>query len=118
MNHKLANNYKGTIVEESLIDNRILNDLKIIDFRVSKDENPVDRWHLYTVLVTNQDIERLSQNIKPKWYMHFWKDREVIAVFQNKIFKFNYDDKSSWEPVVNYGLSIGIPKEQLDFPIE
>jgi len=50
--------------------------------------------------------------------MHFWKDKDVIAVFEGKKFAFNYDDKSSWTPAVEYGLSIGIPKEQLDFPID
>jgi hypothetical protein len=114
----MTNKYKGTIVKESLNDNRILNDFKIINFKISKDENPANRWHLYTVIVTRDDIAKLSENIKPKWYMHFWKDREVIAIFHDKKFEFNYDDKSSWAPAVEYGLSIGIPKEQLDFPIK
>ncbi len=110
--------YKGTIIEESLIDNRVLNDFKITGFRISSDENPADRWHLYTITVNHEDIARLSKNIKPKWYMHFWKGREIIAVFQGKKFEFNYDDKSSWIPAVEHGLSIGIPKEQLDFLID
>jgi hypothetical protein len=50
--------------------------------------------------------------------MHFWKGREIIAVFQGKKFEFNYDDKSSWIPAVEHGLSIGIPKEQLNFLID
>lgn len=110
--------YKGVIVEESLEDNRILNDFKIIEFRISKEENPANRWHLYTVQVSKEDIVRLSKNIKQKWYMHFWKGRNVIAIFKDKKFEFNFDDKSSWKPVVEYGLSLGIPKEQLDFPID
>ena len=114
----MVNEYKGIIVEESLNDNRIMNDLNIIGFRISKDENPADRWHLYTVLVSHENIERLSNNIKPKWYMHFWKDREIIAVFYGKTFEFNYDDKSSWTPAIQYGLSTGIPGEQLDFIID
>ena len=54
-----------------------------------------------------------------KWYAHFWdKNKNIIAVFQNKFFYFNYDDKQSWEPAIKYGLSIEIPKEQLDFLID
>jgi hypothetical protein len=113
----MPNEFKGAIVEESLMDNRILNDFKIIGFRISKDENPVDRWHIYTVLVSPEEIDRLSKNIKPKWYMHFWKGRDVVAVFKDKKFEFNYDDKSSWAPAIEHGLSLGIPKEQLDFII-
>ena len=110
--------YKGTIVEESLEDNRILNDIEIVGFRISKDENPQDRWHLYTVRVSKEEIEKLSVSIKTKWYMHFWKDKDIIAIFKDKIFEFNYDDKATWKNAVDYGLSLGIPKEQLDFVIE
>ena len=35
----MKDEYKGTIVEESLIDNRALNDHKIIGFKISKEEN-------------------------------------------------------------------------------
>lgn len=110
--------YMGIIVEESLEDNRILNNLKIVKFEISEEENPTDRWHIYTVKVSEKEIIMLLKNIKPKWYMHFWKDRDVIAIFKDKKFEFNYDDKSTWKDVVNYGLSLGIPKEQLDFVIE
>lgn len=118
LNFNNMREYKGVIVEESLSDNRILNDLKIVDFRISKEENPSDRWHLYTVNVSKEEIEKLSKNIKTKWYMHFWKGRNIIAIFKNKKFEFNFDDKSTWKPVIEYGLSLGIPREQLDFPIE
>lgn len=110
--------YKGIIVEESLEDNRILNDLEILKVRISKAENPADRWHLYTVKVSREKIEKLSKNIKLKWYMHFWKGRDVIVIFKDKQFEFNFDDKSTWSPVLEYGKSIGIPQEQLDFPID
>ena len=95
-------NYKGTIVEESLEDNRILNDIDIIDFRISKDENPADRWHLYTVSVGKDDIKKISEYIKPgKWYMHFWKGDDVVAVFKDKIFEFKHSDKSTWLDAVD-----------------
>ena len=111
--------YKGTIVEESLIDNRILNDLEIVSFRISKDANPDDRWHLYAANISKEDISKISKKLKSKkWYAHFWKGNDVIAVFKNKIFNFKYDDKKTWKPAIDYGLSIGIPKEQFDFSIE
>lgn len=110
--------YKGIIVEESLEDNRILNNFKIIDFHISQEEDPADRWHLYTVLASEEEIVRLSKNVKPKWYMHFWKDRDVVVVFKDKKFELDFDDKATWKPVVEHGLSLGIPEEQLDFPID
>ena len=110
--------YKGMIVEESLEDNRILNGLRVVDFEISDDDNPADRWRVYTVLASDEDIEKLSNSIKSRWYMHFWNERNIVVIFRDKKFEFNYDDKSTWKDVTEYGLSIGIPEEQLDFPID
>lgn len=109
--------YIGTIVEESLEDNRILNDLKIVSFRISKDDNPADRWHLYGVEVSEEEIDKLKREIKDKWYAHFWKGDDVIAVFKDKKFAFKHSDKETWKTAIEYGLSLGIPAEQLDFVI-
>jgi hypothetical protein len=111
--------YTGTIIEESLEDNRVLNEVGIVDSRISRDENPQDRWHLYTVTVSKEEIEKLSRSIKKgTWYMHFWnKKRDIVAVFKGKTFEFNYDNKESWKDAVAYGISIGVPEKQLDFSI-
>ena len=108
--------YTGIIVEESIDDNRILNSLKIIKVEISKDKNPEDRWHMYWVEVSERDIKSLTKHIKKgKWYMHFWKGNEGIAVFKNKATSFNYKDKRTWKEAIDYGLSLGIPRKQLDF---
>ena len=57
--------YKGTIVEESLVDNRILNDFKIINVKITKEENTHERWHLYEVEVTEDKIQNLSKFLEP-----------------------------------------------------
>ncbi|MEK6925370.1 MAG: hypothetical protein AABW71_03995 [Nanoarchaeota archaeon] len=104
--------FQGVIVEESLIDTNILSEINIISNQNS------NKWHIYKVKVSKEDIEKISKNIKSnKWYAHFWKDKEIIAVFKNKTFTFNYDKKETWNQAIEYGISIGIPKEQLDFPI-
>ena len=111
--------YKGAIVGESLEDKSILKDFKVLDISVTEDLNPEDRWHIYKVEVNQDQLEKLSKIIKPqKWYAHFWdENKNIIAVFRDKIFTFNYDDKESWGQIVQYGISVGIPKEQLDFLI-
>lgn len=113
----MAEKYNGVIIEESLDDNRVINNLEIVRVKVSSELKPGDRWHLYTVLVSEKDIEELSRSLKQGWYMHFWKDKKVIAIFKDKRFEFDYNKKDTWEPAIEYGLSIGIPREQLDFPI-
>jgi hypothetical protein len=109
--------YIGIIVEESLDDNRLLNKLDIKKVHITGHENAIDRWHMYEVVLSKQEIEELSKHIIENWYMHFWKDSDIIAIFKDKTFKFNYQDKSTWSNVLEYGRTRGIPEEQLDFPI-
>jgi hypothetical protein len=111
--------YKRTIVEESLLDNRILNDFKINKFRISNSDKPEDRWHLYELEATAEQIDELATQLKPTgWYTHFWQDDDVIVVFPNKKFEIKYSDQNTWTDAVTYGESIGIPTEQLDFKID
>lgn len=110
--------FEGWVVEESLEDSRLLNTLELIGFRISKEDNPADRWHLYKVKVSEEDIEAIQKGLKPKWYAHFWTGRKVIAVFKEKKLEFAQEDRKGMEEAVNYGLSQGIPEEQLDFPTE
>ena len=109
--------YKGIIVEESFEDNRDINGLSVSQVVITRQENPAERWHIYTVHLSEKEIERLAQCIKPGWYMHFWSGREVVAVYRGRTFKFDYDNRETWKPAVDYGLSVGIPLRQLDFPI-
>lgn len=114
--------YEGYVVEESLIDNRIINELKILSVRVSMAENPEDRWHVYKVNLTDAQIEQLAQCLKQgeKWYAHFWnKERKIKVIFSSrKIFEIDFDKKETWKSAVEHGISLGIPIEQLDFPID
>ncbi|HBM45979.1 MAG: hypothetical protein UT05_C0001G0044 [Parcubacteria group bacterium GW2011_GWF2_38_76] len=112
--------FKGAIIEESLEDGKILNNLKIIKTVVTDDEDPRDRWHIHTIEATKGQLEEISKVIKPKkFYAHFWDDKKnIIAVFRDKIFEFKFDNEASWQPAILYGLSVDIPREQLDFLID
>ena len=107
------NEYTGLIIEESLNDKHILNELVIIITQVAGD------WHITRVKISKDKIESLPANlVSDKYYMHFWKDDDVIVVFKDKIMTLKHSDRESWKPIIEYGKSIGIPEEQLDFPID
>lgn len=106
--------YKGVIVEQSITDITILSSLDVQNRNVIDAQN----WIETTVFVTEEQIEKLSSLLRDGWYMHFWSGRSVKVIFKNKVFEINYDDKSTWNSAVQYGMSIGIPYEQLDFPID
>jgi len=43
----MIKDFTGIIVEESLEDDRILNDFEIVSVKISKEDEPENRWHLY-----------------------------------------------------------------------
>lgn len=111
--------YIGIVVEEALDDNCLINKLNVQKVRITHHRKKEDRWHMYEVKVSLDEINNLSSHIVNDWYIHFWKGSDIIALFGNsKKFEFNYNCKESWKDVLEYGRSIGIIEEQLDFPIK
>jgi len=109
--------YRGIIVEEGLNDNRILNNITVLKMHITGHEQKSERWHLFEVEIEEEFIENVAKEIVGNWYAHFWHGTDVIAVFSNKLIKFNYLDKNTWKEVMEYGRKLDIPEEQLDFPI-
>lgn len=86
-----------------------MNQFDINRVQISVHENPKERWHLYQVNISKEEIYSLAKHMVGTWYMHFWKGTTIIAVFSgNHIFEFDYDNKSTWDEVLKYGRSIGI----------
>ncbi|MEK6898672.1 MAG: hypothetical protein AABW79_01075 [Nanoarchaeota archaeon] len=110
--------WKGSVIEESLDDNRIINNLKIIKLKITNDKKPKDRWHIYYVLISKNQIKNIQAHLKNKWYAHFWSRDKIIVLFKSKKFILNAKNKATWVDAIKYGISIGIPEEQLDFLIE
>lgn len=114
----MSKKYIGIIVEESLDDNILINNLSVRKVHITNHKIIKDRWHMYEVNVSKKEIDELSKHIIDDWYMHFWKGSDIIAIFKDKIFEFNYEDKSTWNNVLTYGQNLGLKEEELDFPIK
>lgn len=114
----MTSKWKGCVVEESLEDNRILNDIEIVKVRITPDDAAEERWHIYNVLLSESDIDIVHHNLKQAWFMHFWKDNKMVVLFKDRKFDIDAKDKKTWKDVIEYGLSLGIPREQLSFEKE
>ena len=104
--------YKGTIVENSLADKSILEKLQVTKTWQDGD------WTLHKVLINEDQFDDVAEPLSAgPWYVHFWQDEsdEIFVVFKDKRFKISKSDKFSWSDAIEYGKSIGIPEEQLDF---
>lgn len=111
--------YLGTIIKESLSDDTTLTFFAVKKIEETDDEIIEDRWHLCYVEAEKENIEKLSSYIKEgPWYAHFWNGTEMVVVFRNKVFTFSREDKDAIIPVKEYGQSLGIKEEQLDFIIK
>lgn len=106
--------YKGTIIENSLNDLSILSKVQILNTRQA------GSWIMHDILTEEAIIPELSASLADgPWYIHLWESGkdEVKVIFKDKVFDIQFSDKSTWSDAVAYGKSIGIPEEQLDFPI-
>lgn len=113
--------FRGIIIEESLKDLDVLKDIEVLSTKIL-DEGTEDEWHLRKVKIPDEKIhdftKKLMGEIKDdgKWYAHFYHEDplkdHLIVVFPNER---KLVGKAHLERAIEYGLSIGIPKDQLGF---
>lgn len=106
---------KGIVIENSLRDTSVLEKLKVIK---SWEDGS---WKLHEIDVSRKQALEFQQALRDgPWYIHFWEkgSDDVLVVFKDKFFDIKFSDKSTWTPACEYGASIGIPSEQLDFPVD
>lgn len=104
--------YSGCIIEESLKDKSIINELNIV-------EEINDDGVMWIVEVDESKLGDLLPKIQalmvenPIWYCDLKCEDYHYIIFNDKIFKVNRDFPEQYEEVREYGLVRGIPDEQL-----
>jgi hypothetical protein len=107
-----TNTLRGTVVENSLTDTAVLKKLDIK--KTWTDGN----WTLHDVRLSPKDASSFGKSLSDgPWYVHFWEEGSdtTLVVFKDKSFSIQQSKPETWTDAVEYGKSIGIPKEQLDF---
>jgi hypothetical protein len=117
--------YVGTIIEESLSDTSVLEQLRITSTRVEpvteRHQTPwVKQWTLHEVEIPDDKAEKVAEQLSrvlgpQSWYADFRDDTHHYIVFPDKVFKVERKDPAQYEQAVAYGLGLGIPDYQLDF---
>ncbi len=123
--------YKGVIIEESLIDPSLLDRVKILDTKVEQTtpehQTPwVTKWTLHTVEIPEDKADEVAGEIgkqldyshKSGWYADFKNDKFHYIIFKDKVFKIALDDAEGFRKASRYGVSLGIPEYQVDFAPE
>ena len=108
--------YHGILLDVEFEDTNFLNTFTIF----AKRKSTQNEWMLYGVIVEENKIDEtvkaVQENLRSNkpYYAHFYKDDKLIIVFKKKIFVTSID-KTTWTEAIEYGLNLGIPREQLDF---
>ena len=117
--------YQGVIIEESLKDTGVLDDVKILSTDVEEvtasHKTPwLKQWTLHNVEIKEPKAEdvakRISQALQPDyWYADFKNSSTHFVIFPDKVFKVERAEPEHYKAVTAYGLALGIPVYQLDF---
>lgn len=113
--------WKGVIIKESLDNESVLKLVKIIKSRKTTLEKEEDRGSLTFLCVEVKDedkntfINKVKSSIKSGFYIHIVRENNMIVIYRNKVFEFSSQDLGNLEEARNYGLSIGILREQMPF---
>ncbi len=122
-------NFKGVIIEESLKDKSILKALEILKTRVEevtpKHLTPwLKRWTLHTVSIPAQNADEIAKKIsksfdyshKSAWYADFNNGEQFYVIYKDKIFKWKKGESIGPQKARDWGITLGIPQYQVDFP--
>jgi len=118
----------GTIIEESLDDHSVLNDLEMTNTTVEKvtkkHQTPwLKQWTLDDFEVAEDDADAVADRfskaleLEHSWYVDFKDKDSHYFIFRDKVFHI-HRTHDGYQKVKEYGASIGIPDYQLDFTPE
>jgi len=119
-------NYTGVIIEESLENQNILKDVKILETKVEEvveeHKTPwIKQWTLHTVEISENQAENVAEKIskvldsKHDRYADFKNNTHHYIIFRDKVFYIDRKSKEQYDEAKRYGISLGIPEYQADF---
>jgi len=120
-------NYKGVIIEESLENKDILQDVTVLSTKVeqvTKEHHTphLKQWTLHAVEIPEdrgeevaEKISRVLETSHGHWYADFKNEKFHYIIFRNRVFRVDRSNPEEYKEVTEYGISLGIPDYQLDF---
>ena len=120
-------NFRGVVIEESLVDRSILSDVEIVSTKVEmvteEHKTPwVKQWTLHDVEIPADEAPRVAEKISKaldpehNWYADYKTDEEHYIIYRDRVFHVtDRSDKKQYDEATKYGTSIGIPAYQVDF---
>lgn len=114
--------WQGVIIKESLKDQSVLDQIKIVGTRETTLESQGERGEFHFMNVEVEDkklngvLEKLKKSIKPDWYVHFVKGNVMHVAFSGRIMTANRGNNAEFESIRTFAIANGIHPDQL--PLE
>ncbi|GGP54919.1 hypothetical protein [Saccharothrix coeruleofusca] len=118
----------GVLIAESLRTGTTLDHTRLVVQEIKRvavrnptaDQPPV--WTLLSFEAPDADADALARAFsdaldQPGWYADFRTPDETFVVFPGRIFRYSRGDRTGRTEAQAHGRSIGIPDEQLDWPV-
>ena len=112
--------YYGYIESESLRNPLVLNNYKAIKVDIEFVPTSQNHPYVHAYYLKFQDNEVLQEAKKftcetlPEWYLLFWNDKKVYAIFKDKIFELPKEgiwNSEKYKEIQQYGVRHGIGME-------
>lgn len=106
------NMFKLGIIEESISDRSVLENLKpYLCFQrienVPEDECPI--WHTNEYHIDDIDVESICEILKncvlTTWYIHAFNRKSLYVILKGKYFKISRHRNKSWDEMIEYGVT-------------
>jgi len=118
----------GDLIAESLLIGSVLEGVQMLVTKVSRaDVGNVDvgqpqAWTFIDFQVAEQDVLTLATALEGAlnagaWYCDFRTDAETFVVFAGRTFHYPRGDTAGRTVAADYARSVGVPEEQLDWPV-
>jgi hypothetical protein len=115
--------FTGLLLKESLQDERVLDLIEVIKTETWHIDNTADfQPNIWTALTFEGDenqadtiAEKMSQSLKPRWYINISTEKHAYVIFLGKVFKYPKGDQLKRAEAENYARSLGIPESQIDW---
>jgi hypothetical protein len=120
--------FQGELIEESLANPEILKRCQIVSTRVSlvtpEHQTPwLKQWTLHTIAVSADRADDLATELSRSldtshsgsWYVDFKSENQHYVIYPSKVFLIDRTNADQYRRATEYGISLGIPEQQVDF---
>jgi hypothetical protein len=110
--------FEGLLIKESVIDESVLDDLHVTKVETWNANDPPIWAAVYfdgDASQADSIAEMMSQVLQSGWYCNIATASDSFVVFANRVFKYPRGEEQGRAEAQDYGRSLGLPEEQLDW---